>query len=288
MLQVFNVHKQRCFCIACNVSIDNPFRDNIVFTFEVKDCFQKVLDQGAMNLFRAMGRALVWWITAYAMSCSGFTGIGYQGMLKHTRSLSSRLFLSDQFNAAMIVPTGVGAAIGGYAGDALPSARLLASAVDNLIVHPNVANGAMLYWPIPNMLYVEGSSLDAFADGQIGLRPVRKGSNRIGLLLDKGIEEDLRTRHLHVADGMRATLGIDVAHCVVTSRDVGVKLRHSQDSGASWGSVTDTETLVEGARALVDDFGCTAVAVVVRFPEDSDPTGETTTFHLLRSFSAFF
>jgi len=132
----------------------------------------------------------------------------------------------------------------------------------------------MLYWPIPNMLYVEGSSLDAFVDGKIGLRPLRKGANRIGLLLDRGIEEDLRTRHLHVADGMRATLGIDVAHCVVTSRNVGVNLRHSDQSGASWGSVTDTETLVEGAQALVNDFGCTAVAVVVRFPEDGEPTGE--------------
>lgn len=38
----------------------------------------------------------------------------------------------------MIVPTGVGAAIGGYAGDALPVARALSSIVDCLITHPNV------------------------------------------------------------------------------------------------------------------------------------------------------
>lgn len=38
----------------------------------------------------------------------------------------------------MIVPTGVGAAIGGYAGDALPVARALSSVVDCLISHPNV------------------------------------------------------------------------------------------------------------------------------------------------------
>ena len=38
----------------------------------------------------------------------------------------------------MIVPTGVGAAIGGYAGDGLPVARALASVVDCLISHPNV------------------------------------------------------------------------------------------------------------------------------------------------------
>lgn len=42
------------------------------------------------------------------------------------------------YTSVMIVPTGVGAAIGGYAGDALPAARALASVVDCLISHPNV------------------------------------------------------------------------------------------------------------------------------------------------------
>lgn len=38
----------------------------------------------------------------------------------------------------MIVPTGVGASIGGFAGDALPVARALSTVVDCLITHPNV------------------------------------------------------------------------------------------------------------------------------------------------------
>ena len=42
----------------------------------------------------------------------------------------------------MIVPTGVGAAMGGYAGDALPVARAIATVTDRLITHPNVLNGA--------------------------------------------------------------------------------------------------------------------------------------------------
>lgn len=46
------------------------------------------------------------------------------------------------YTSVMIVPTGVGAAIGGYAGDALPVARALASVVDCLISHPNV-----IYYP---------------------------------------------------------------------------------------------------------------------------------------------
>ena len=186
---------------------------------------------------------------------------------------ATKLHAANSYNAVMIVPTGIGASIGGYAGDALPAARLLSEVVDNLITHPNVMNGAMLYWPKNNILYVEGSSLDAFAEGSIALQPLRNGGQRIGLLLDKGIEESLRTRHLNVANGMRATLGIDVAHCVVTSRNVGVQLHQSATSGASWGSISDTATLVEGARVLVKEHSCTAVAVVVRFPEDEECGG---------------
>jgi len=44
----------------------------------------------------------------------------------------------------MIVPTGVGAQIGGHAGDAAPAAKLIASCCDKLIIHPNVVNGSDL------------------------------------------------------------------------------------------------------------------------------------------------
>ena len=45
----------------------------------------------------------------------------------------------------LVIPTGIGCAVGGFAGDALPAARLLAAASDCLITHPNVMNGAALY-----------------------------------------------------------------------------------------------------------------------------------------------
>ena len=66
----------------------------------------------------------------------------------------------------MLVPTGIGCDIGGYAGDALPSARLLAAASGCLITHPNVMNGASLYWSDSRVLYVEGYALDRFAVGE--------------------------------------------------------------------------------------------------------------------------
>lgn len=41
--------------------------------------------------------------------------------------------------------------------------------MDCLITHPNVMNGASLYWPEPNMLYVEGYALDEFCAGRCDL-----------------------------------------------------------------------------------------------------------------------
>ncbi|XTZ09607.1 MAG: DUF3326 domain-containing protein, partial [cyanobacterium endosymbiont of Rhopalodia yunnanensis] len=59
------------------------------------------------------------------------------------------------YTVVLIVPTGIGAAIGGYAGDALPVARAISQVCDRLITHPNVLNGAQLYWNLPNTFYVE-------------------------------------------------------------------------------------------------------------------------------------
>ncbi|MEB3240306.1 MAG: DUF3326 domain-containing protein, partial [Cyanobacteriota bacterium] len=79
----------------------------------------------------------------------------------------------------LVVPTGIGCDQGGYAGDALPVARLLAAASGCLITHPNVVNGASLYWSDPRLQYVEGWSLDAFARAELLLRPCRR--QRLGL-----------------------------------------------------------------------------------------------------------
>ena len=56
----------------------------------------------------------------------------------------------------LIIPTGIGCSVGGFAGDAIPTARLLAAASGCLITHPNVMNGATLYWNDARIQYVEG------------------------------------------------------------------------------------------------------------------------------------
>jgi len=165
----------------------------------------------------------------------------------------------------LIVPTGVGASIGGFAGDALPVARAIAQISDTLIAHPNVLNGAQLYWPIPNALYVEGYALDKFAAGCWGLQPVHQ--NRIGLILDAGIEPDLQLRHLQVVDAARATLGLNITDWVLTDRPLQVELRISQ-SGASWGTIGNPDSLLRAAQKLIEQARVEAIAVVARFPDD--------------------
>ncbi|CAI5524779.1 unnamed protein product, partial [Closterium sp. Naga37s-1] len=193
--------------------------------------------------------------------------------------------------AVLIVPTGVGAEIGGFAGDALPVARAFSSVAECLIAHPNVLNGAMLYWPLPRALYVEGHALDRFARGEWGLQPVH--SNRVGLVFDRAIEEDLLQRHLQVADAARATLGIDIVGYTVTDRPLKVHKWVDGATGAATGRIDEADSLLRAVHTLLaaplaahppshahalspaaapatGARGVDAVGVVARFPDDAE------------------
>ena len=166
----------------------------------------------------------------------------------------------------MLLPTGIGCEIGGYAGDALPCARLLASASGCLITHPNVMNGAALYWSDPRIHYVEGYSLDRFSVGDWSLRPVR--SQSVGLLLDAAIEPELAMRQIQVAEACRASLGLSIGPVVRTDQPLEVSLE-SGISGASSGRLGQPGALLRAGDRL-RDAGATAIAVVTRFPEDHE------------------
>ncbi|KAL1508411.1 hypothetical protein AB1Y20_004520 [Prymnesium parvum] len=173
---------------------------------------------------------------------------------------------AQPYTAILVVPTGIGASIGGYAGDALPVARAFGAVADRVVTHPNVMNGAQLYWPDQQLFYTEGFALDEFAAGRWGLRPVT--AQRVGLLLDAAIEPDLMIRHLQAADACRATLGINIGGYTVTEEPLGVSVEMSP-AGASWGTVKRPDALLRAAEKL-HAAGCTAIAIVARFPDDED------------------
>ena len=107
-------------------------------------------------------------------------------------------------NVVFIVPTGIGAEIGGHAGDATPAAKLIASVCDKLFTHPNVVNASDINEMTDNILYVEGSILDRFLEGQIGLEEVY--SNKILLIVNGTVTSET----VNAVSGARATIGIDI------------------------------------------------------------------------------
>ena len=166
----------------------------------------------------------------------------------------------------LVIPTGIGCEIGGFAGDALPTAKLLASASRCLVTHPNVMNGGALAEKDERIFYVEGYSLDRFARAEIGLKKVNQ--QKIGIIFDKNIENEILLRHIQVADACIATLGIDIASYVITEEPVGIVISNEL-SGLSSGYVENPETLIKAGKSLINQ-GITAIAIVTRFPDEID------------------
>ncbi|EAQ76168.1 MULTISPECIES: DUF3326 domain-containing protein [unclassified Synechococcus] len=172
--------------------------------------------------------------------------------------------MSRPLPTLLVIPTGIGCAVGGYAGDGLPAARLLAAASGCLITHPNALNAAALYWSDPRIHYVEGWALNRFAAGDLALAPV--ASQRVGLLLDAGIEQELRLRHLQVAEACRASLGLSIGPVLSTDVPLEVSLSLGP-SGVSSGRIGRPDALIRAGERL-RQAGATAIAVVARFPDD--------------------
>eukprot|EP00871_Galdieria_phlegrea_P004918 jgi/Galph1/5427/GphlegSOOS_G4077.1 len=128
-----------------------------------------------------------------------------------------------------------------------------------------------MYWPMENVLYVEGFGLDQFFSGHWGLRPVRHMNhswNRVGIVLDCGIEEELLYRHLQCVDAARATLGLAVTDYTLTDKALKISTFLDQD-GASSGMIDGMEDLIQASNKLIEK-GCDAIAIVTRFPEDDE------------------
>lgn len=124
----------------------------------------------------------------------------------------------------------------------------------------------MLYWPMPNVLYFEGYALDRFAEGTWALQPVHQ--NKVGLVLDAGIEGDLRIRHLQVVDATRASLGLPIIDYTLTDTALQVEKWVDPTSGQSTGRIQHPDSLLRAVRTLVERSRVNAVAVVARFPDD--------------------
>lgn len=113
------------------------------------------------------------------------------------------------FNVVQIIPTGIRADVGGNSGDGNPSARIIGNVADTLITHPNVVNAADINEMTPNTLYVEGSILNRFMMGTVGLAKTKK--NKILLIFDTNTSNHYHNfRPINMASAARVTLGCEI------------------------------------------------------------------------------
>lgn len=166
---------------------------------------------------------------------------------------------------AFIVPTGVGASIGGFAGDASPYARKFAE-VSKLIVNPNVVNAGCFSGITENMLYVEGYSLDSFFKKEISLSLSK--NNKIGVIFDKAIPKDVLSVHINTINAVSAVYGINILAYEITDDETGVEF-FVNEHGISMGKVNNIETIkFAGEKLLLK--GCNALAICCLFDDCND------------------
>ncbi len=164
------------------------------------------------------------------------------------------------FNAVLVVPTGIGAEIGGHAGDATPVARLLASVCDTLITHPNVVNASDLNEMPENGLYVEGSLLSRFLMGAIGLRRVR--SNRVLVIIDAHPGERFARSTVNAVNAARSTYGLTCPRVVVLDPPLPVRGEYAQ-SGRAAGTVEELERVFEVLDTHRGEYDAVALSTLV-------------------------
>ena len=173
------------------------------------------------------------------------------------------MFADGKKLGAFIVPTGVGASIGGYAGDASVYAQKLSEKC-NLIVNPNVVNAACFSGINMNMFYVEGYSVDEFFRGKCSLIPSLR--NRVGVVFDKSISQNTLNVHINTINAVKTVYGIDVVGYEITDEPVGVSF-YIDESGASTGNVKNLETIKKSSQKLLSK-GADAIAIVCLFPDE--------------------
>lgn len=161
-------------------------------------------------------------------------------------------------NVVFIIPTGVGAEIGGHSGDATPAACLIGSVCDCIILHPNVVNAADINEMPENALYVDGHTLDTFLAGEIHLESVR--SNKILAVVNPTFNE----KTVNAISACRTASGIDVEILVLEKPLI---LRTSFNTqGLATGFVDGTTELIKQLKGYTFD----ALAILTEIETDKE------------------
>ncbi|MCP4328965.1 MAG: DUF3326 domain-containing protein [Alphaproteobacteria bacterium] len=159
-----------------------------------------------------------------------------------------------------LVPTGIGARIGGHSGDATPTAQLLASASDILITHPNVLNAADINEMTANMLYVEGSVVTRLLMGTVGLARVR--ANRVLAVIGPHKDQVFVESAVNVCNAARASAGINVVRAILLQESLEMVPDYSA-SGRAVGSIAGFDHLHAAIEPHLGTFDAIGISTKV-------------------------
>ncbi len=173
---------------------------------------------------------------------------------------------TEAFNIVLIVPTGIGAEVGGHAGDATPVARVLAEVCDILITHPNVVNASDINEMPQNALYVEGSTIARLMMGTVGLHPVR--SNRVMMIMDAHEIEMFANDTVNAVSAARATYGLNCPKIIQLDPPLRMAAEFMR-SGRAAGKINGLERVLAVLDENRDDFDALAIASVIELDEET-------------------
>ena len=176
-----------------------------------------------------------------------------------------KLETADSFTAVMLVPTGIGAEIGGHAGDATGVAHLISESCDRLILHPNVVNASDINELPRNALYVEGSIVTRLLMGTVGLQPTR--SNRVLVVLDNHIDQHFVNAAINSVSAARATYGLNCPRVVCLNPSIRMFAEYSS-SGCAVGRVDGLEHCLDALSDLDGEYDAVALSSVIRVPHE--------------------
>jgi hypothetical protein len=169
---------------------------------------------------------------------------------------------TEKFVAVLLIPTGIGAELGGHCGDGNALSRLLAGACDTLITHPNVVNASDINEITENTLYVEGSFITRLLMGQIGLQQVR--SNRVLMLMDRHDEKFFNDEVVNAVSSARISLGLE---CDVHELENKVEsVSRYSSSGRAVGEVNNLEELFGVIDRHRTEYNAIALSTFIKVP----------------------
>ena len=169
---------------------------------------------------------------------------------------------TERFNVVHLVPTGIGSEIGGHAGDANPTATLLASVCDTLVTHPNVVNASDLIDLPENALYVEGSVICRLLMGTVGLQRVR--ANRLLVLMDAHDDSLFNSAVVNAVSAARSSYGLQ-AQVLKLEPAMEMAWREAP-SGRASGRVDRLDALWQALREHAGRFDAVAITSVIDIP----------------------